>query len=60
MNIGFFWLKVFHLWGETATQPIAQLWQKEHYFEPRMGVDERQAKRERWRRALERSRSWSS
>jgi glycerol kinase len=35
-------------------------WQVDRRFEPRMGADERAARRARWSKALDRARDWES
>lgn len=39
---------------------IAENWQVDRVFEPRMSSDERQTRRARWKRALERAAAWES
>ncbi len=45
------------VWRTSAE--IAAQWQREREFVPRMSRDEAQARLARWRRAVERSKSWS-
>ena len=40
------------------TQEIAVQWQEDRRFEPGMSVDEREIRMGRWKKAVERSRSW--
>jgi glycerol kinase len=44
----------------AGTDEIAALWRAERRFEPSMGVDQRDAMVDDWRRAVERSRRWAS
>ena len=44
----------------AGTDEIAALWKAERRFEPAMNSDQRGAKVEEWRRAVERSRRWAS
>ena len=46
------------VWKDEAE--IANLWEKDRVFEPRMSRDEAEARIVRWRRAVERSRRWAS
>lgn len=43
-------------WKDTGE--IQQVWQAERVFEPRMPASEVQARRERWKAALDRARQW--
>jgi len=44
----------------TGTDEIAALWRAERRFEPAMHGDQRDARVDEWRRAVERSRRWAS
>jgi len=44
----------------AGTDEIATLWKADRRFEPAMNSDQRDAKVEEWRRAVERSRRWAS
>jgi glycerol kinase len=44
----------------AGTDEIATLWKADRRFEPAMNGDQREAKVEEWRRAVERSRRWAS
>ncbi|HET9023024.1 MAG TPA: glycerol kinase GlpK [Burkholderiaceae bacterium] len=44
----------------AGTDELATLWKAERRFEPAMGRDQRDAKVDEWRRAVERSRRWAS
>ena len=44
----------------AGTDEIAALWKAERRFEPAMNSDQREARVEEWRRAVERSRRWAS
>ncbi|MBL8448085.1 MAG: glycerol kinase GlpK, partial [Zoogloeaceae bacterium] len=43
----------------SGPEELAERWQEERRFEPRMGTDERQATLDRWRRGVERARGWA-
>jgi glycerol kinase len=44
----------------AGTDEIATLWKADRRFEPAMNVDQRDARVEEWRRAVDRSRRWAS
>jgi glycerol kinase len=45
--------------GRWSAEQVAEMWREAARFEPRMGVEEREALLAEWRRALERSRGWT-
>ena len=45
--------------GRWSGEEVAAMWRQAARYEPRMGVDEREALLADWRRALERSRDWA-